>query len=335
MLSINGITQSFFNVYPQKEIPDTLYESIRNITQTPTSYHNIIKMYEGHLAYTSAYKDGIDILFSPTRARENIKLLTRIQKHRWILRRFLQFWRIKRMKCPVNEDIYTMESILNPIYIVDWNIKQKFAYEAKTIHRDICERLLHSEGMYSVPLYPRNPLTNNPLTQTQLISVWEQLSYSRINLSFVISGFIHSKWMLDLFGITWEIPLRLHCLKNILNKDDAYGEEDVLDFIERMYRKTRIPFYTKVYKYMLTSDISHKYLDKWRIYCYEYYKLFILYKNNDVLFSTKCSLLMKDVYKLIKECNLFIEIFNKKFSTKLPFTNESYILIEEVFVGFI
>jgi hypothetical protein len=133
---------------------------------------------------------------------------------------------------------------------------------------------------------------------------------------------LQSKWSLDLFGIAWETPLRLHCLKNLLNTDNEYGEEDVLDFIERMYKKIRTPFFMKVYAFILKTDRKHKYLQKWRTYCYEYYKLVILYKNNESMFSTKSSVLMKEVYKLRKECDVFIEVYNKKFSTRIPFMIE-------------
>ncbi len=100
--------------------------------------------------------------------KENIRI-------KFILRKFLHFWRSKHLKQVNTEDIVTLESPVQPIEIVDWKTRQKYVFEKSTLLQDIATKLYYHSGFFDQPIHPKNPLTNLPLTQSQMVSVWNQL----------------------------------------------------------------------------------------------------------------------------------------------------------------
>lgn len=94
-----------------------------------------------------------------------------------VLKPFLVFWRRKRyMKNLKNtEDIVTLESPKNPVYIVDLVGRCAYVFEAKTLKNTFEIKFLLSDYMFPEPEAPCNPLTNQMLTVGQLISCIEQM----------------------------------------------------------------------------------------------------------------------------------------------------------------
>jgi hypothetical protein len=205
--------------------------------------------------------------------------LQKVRRARFILRQAIHHWRFKHLSSSNTEDIVTLSPPKTPVWIVDWSLKRKYSFESSTLMRDITARLLEHDGFFEDPQLPRNPLTNLPLTQSQLISVWNQLSSS--NPSAAFTEFRRVRFSMERYLLEYSVPLQLYAFKQTM-KDPTHGDtqERLLDFIEYAYDQESIDCYTQSYKYAIEHYAGHRILEAWTKVCVEFYEAGILYPRN-------------------------------------------------------
>jgi hypothetical protein len=204
--------------------------------------------------------------------KENIRI-------KFILRKFLHFWRSKHLKQVNTEDIVTLEIPSEPIQIVDWKTRQKYIYEKSTLLQDIFTKLQYHTGFFDQSIHPKNPLTNLPLTQSQMISVWNQ--FDPIPQKYIlVSLFQTYKFNLHYFKLDQKIFLRLNALYKTMNQDCFDSKERLIDFIDLAYELENVRCFLLKYKNLLNEKPDHLHLQRWRTLCIRYYEAEIRYENN-------------------------------------------------------
>jgi hypothetical protein len=215
-------------------------------------------------------------------------------------------WRFKHINPSNTEDIVTLSKPKYPIWIMDWSNKKRYSFEASTLMKDITSRLLEHDGFFEDPQPPRNPLTNLPLTQTQLISVWNQLYSSPVYPSAAFTEFRRVNFAIPIFMLQYNLPLQLYAFKQTM-KDPKHidYQERLMDFIEYAYDQESIDCFTQSYKYAIEHYSDHHILKSWAKLCVDFYEAGILYsKNPQLLQQVQDTVLIKTIDLLPKQDEL-------------------------------
>jgi len=214
------------------------------------------------------------------------KYLPPIYKLRLAFIKLLHHWRFKHLQIANTDDIVTMEPPKKPVYIVNWESKTVHVFEASTIMRDITERLMQHDGVFEESASPRNPFTNTPFTQAQMISVWNQVSLSGVTTSTAFSAFRQTRWNLDRFEGEYSHMLKLNALRKTMKNPGHYDYIDrMMDFIQYAYEMKCEQCDTNLYKYVLKYNNNNRIIREWETLCTKYYETSILYTNNSHRFK--------------------------------------------------
>lgn len=278
-----AITKELFNLFEQKSqdffiLPRTsqnekYYPLLQNILNCITYQQDFLNSWSEnfYIPFSVHYSDEFrQTLISFV--KENLRIKS-------VLRKFLQFWRLKCLKQVNSEDIVTMEVPTEPIYIIDWKLRQKYVYEKNTLLQDITTKLFHHDGFFDRSIHPRNLLSNLPLTTSQMISVWNQLQpipqkYLIVSL-FQVYGF-----NMFYFKTDQKILLRLHALNKTMHQNCFFAKERLLDFIELAYQLEHVLCLYHKYSKLLNEQPEHLHLQRWRALCIRYYEAEIRFEND-------------------------------------------------------
>ena len=227
---------------------------------------------------------------------------------RFRLRKFLHLWRYKRLRQLTVEDPITLDIPKNKIEIIDWSMRCKYVFEASSLMKDINSRLMNHDGFFDMPQEPRNCLTNLPLTLSQTISIWNQLSICGIPVSTAFTTFRQCKWTMHRFKIEYSINLQLNAFRKTMKDTNHYDyKERLMDFIENAYNLEGVACYINIYKNAMENHPTHGLLKEWAILCTQFYETSILYsKNANVLHVLQDAILDSKVLLLNKQIELRI-----------------------------
>lgn len=225
--------------------------------------------------------DALDAFWSPSLVKGIEESLALVRRSRFLFRKLLQAWRFRKLRSVNSEDPVTLYPPKQSVWIVDWHQKSKYVFEASTLMRDITMRLLEHDGFFEDPQSPRNPFTNIPLTQSQMISVWNQLSSTSIYPSAVFSEFRRVRFNIATFFLEYATPLQLHAFRQTMRDPTHIDyQERLIDFIEYAYDQESIDCYVQSYKYAMEHYSDHGILTTWAKLCTEFYEASIVYSKN-------------------------------------------------------
>ena len=239
-----------------------------------------------------------------------IEAVNKLRHLRFLFRIFLHRWRVSRLRVVNTDDVATLEPPKKPIAIIDWSCRAKYIYEAATLMRDIRERLMNHDGFFDTPQEIRNPLTNTPLTQAQIISVWNQLSYAGIPVNTAFTAFRQSRWNLTKFAVEYTKTLQLHAFRKTM-LDTRHGDckERLLDFIQYAYDQEDYSCNSFVYKYIINKFPDNEIIKMWASLCTRYYEASIIYQNRDMVLTIQDDVMEKAVMMLDKQKTI-LQLYN-------------------------
>jgi hypothetical protein len=136
------------------------------------------------------------------------------------------------MKKHINvEDIVTMEVPKKPIYVINYPERCTYVYEADTMRRSINTKLLMSDWMFENPQYPINPLSNEPFTTGQLLSIYNQMkAYG--SFSWIFNRFKACSFNLKLFKLRFKQQLKLEAIGSHFKNEHENSKETIFDLFE-------------------------------------------------------------------------------------------------------
>lgn len=199
-------------------------------------------------------------------------LLTKFKRVAAVMKRFIGYW--IRMRCIRNcrnlEDIVTGEMPKQPVYIVDMTKRISYAFEARTLKIAMERRFMNCDYMFAEPQVPLNPLTNEPLTHGQMISVVNQLFWHR-QFSWSLERYLAGGCNLTRFERSFRQYLKLKAIAAHF-QDEADGLETVEDFFETKADLSDMPD-AKIGKFihMLRTNRKHHLCQAWFKITRQYY----------------------------------------------------------------
>jgi hypothetical protein len=207
-------------------------------------------------------------------------------------------------------DPISFEIPSKPIYVVDWKSRSKWVYSASSILKDITSRLQNHDGFFEDPQVPRNMFTNLPLTLSQMISVYTQLTYSGLPFSTALCAFRQVKFSLSLFYIYYALPLKIHSFKNTL-QDLSHIDttERLLDFIGMIHEESGIPMYSASYSFVINKGLDIPLLKLWVRFCESYYLVEMVHSSPDIVLHKQLDIIELAI-PLTKRQHEFVSLRN-------------------------
>lgn len=208
-------------------------------------------------------------------------LLLKNQHLRWIFKRFVTKWRVKRFRFVNDTDFITLSPIENPIHIYNFSNRCQYSFDAKSLLQHIHKRLLHHDGQIPQPLFPMNPFTNESFTLGQMIGISSAMK-AQGQSTWVTEAFARSKFQTEHLLNHYRKPLRLHALKSILyDYTDWDGIDLLLNFIETHHDEHTATFHKNLYTFFLREMPDEVKIQNWRRLCRQYYEEDILAEDED------------------------------------------------------
>ena len=195
------------------------------------------------------------------------------QRMRQAFRCLLNRWLTKRLR-PVNEeDLMTGEIPKVPIRIVAWAERRTYNFEASTILRDMCSRLLQHDYLFAKFSKPRNPYTNQELTHAQFFSVVKQLRAAG-QTNWLIEGLYTLQYDMDRFKEQFSEAVKVQIINNQFKN---LGSEETIDiiheFIEDQHEEHGVSFNSLLYRWGLANAHDMLRIKLWTKKCKEYHML--------------------------------------------------------------
>ena len=257
------------------------------------------------------------------------KAVNTIQRARFLFRILVHHARTRRLQMANTEDIFTMEVPKNPVFIVDWASKQKYTFEANTLLKDITCRLLTHDGLFENPQSPRNPYTNLPFTQSQMISVWNSIFSAGIYTSSAFALFRKSKFCMRRFILENANFLKRNALSKTMKDPASYDYADrMADFIRYVYEEEALDCRIYLYTHAIRHYPGHSLIKRWAALCYKFYEADLLYNGPEL--DIKKDIILFSAIKLISSEPQLIRLFNV--SNNIGISEEARETILDIFL---
>lgn len=269
-------------IVPYDKLPLNIYISTLFTKRNITAYINLLS------AHSVQYKNLKKSLFRNLNTNE--VYLSILQKQHYFkliiktivsLRRFVQHWLYKKYKSrEINtEDPATLCIPLKPISIFDSKAKGIYKFEMQTIKQQLTNDLSYSDWLFPKFIRPKNPFTNLPFTEAQLISITNFLKLHGMT-NWYIEAFREYKYNLKKFHEELFTPLRLRALNDLIKNtsSDQFIEllyEFILDQYD--YHEYNCKSNLNIIRWAIAKKASDPYIKKWVDIFYKFMRAEILY----------------------------------------------------------
>lgn len=203
-------------------------------------------------------------------------LLAENQRIRWIFKRFVTRIRIQSIQTLNDTDPVTLEPIREPVQFSSFSKRKRYMFEAEAFAKHIHKKLLHNDGQIPMPLYPKNPYTNEEFTTPQIMGLVNQCrKYG--HSSWAMEAFVSCRYDLLSFVAIHSKPLRLHALRETMKHVTGWDAIDTLyDFVKSQHAHHDECFYSPTYIWAITHVPHEKRIESWRKLCIKWYETDIL-----------------------------------------------------------
>jgi hypothetical protein len=287
-LTVNFCPKRWF-LLPERLFSKEAYTRLITACSSLSSAHTLLKtlaQQDNPFRHRSSFRNTFSnppkspFVVSSEILEEMLGAIRQNQKCRMLFYQLYKQFLIRKIK-QVNEvDPVSLEIPIQPLVLYDWNARSRYVFEAKTLYRDCMEKLLQRNDLFPNPMIPRNPLTNQPYTQGQLLSVYLQLkSYGKSH--WTLDAFKSCQMDLELFKMVFDIPLKRVALQRVFADTNDYDFIWLLmDFIESEHEHHEAPFQKNLYRWAITNSLSAERMQRWKSICHTFYLYNILYATD-------------------------------------------------------
>ena len=99
--------------------------------------------------------------------------------------------------------------------------RSNYRFRVSDLLRIVNSSLCNSPGLFSMPLWPRNPFTNLPFTEAQLLNLYEHVRRSRLPMPLILQEFIRHGLDLDAFSEEMEPMIRNRAVRALVRNADT------------------------------------------------------------------------------------------------------------------
>lgn len=215
--------------------------------------------------------------FNPTDMEKSIR-----EFHHWVyveqrirtaMRNLVRIWLHKKYKSRTlnEEDPCTLSKPEKCISVFDVQSRGVYRFEAVSLKKQIESSLGYSEWAFPRPSNPKNPCTNIPFHNGQLLKIMHDIRTYGLG-SWMMEAFLNSKFNLIEFCLENTTVLKIHALKQIIKEQSAELITFVDDFIDEQHKchgLTNI-FTTSIIKWALRMKFNEPYIQSWIQLFYNY-----------------------------------------------------------------
>ena len=196
--------------------------------------------------------------------------------HIWIYRKCLK-------NIMNTEDIATMEIPKKPVYVINFERRCSYVYEASTLRKAINNRLLCCDYMFVTPLYPLNILSNENFTYMQSVSIYNQMrEYGACSWAF--ERFKVYGFNLKVFEAKCSQQLKLSAINNHFYNDKVLLFETVYDYFTLMADLINIEEkYIKAFRNDFINTVRYsQYIKSWIDITRRWYITQVTYDKDEI-----------------------------------------------------
>jgi hypothetical protein len=181
----------------------------------------------------------------------------------------------KKMRQGNDDDLLTGEPPKNPILLEDFKGRWQYTFEPSTIARDMISRLSMSitNTVYPTPKLPRNPYTNQAMTEGQFYSVLQQLRACGKS-HWALESLYSLQYNITRFESEMYMKLRSTVITNLFaNPNNTAANDILLHFIRDEYDHHKIYCDYLFYEWAIEHHNKSPHIQQWRALCYEMYRI--------------------------------------------------------------
>lgn len=301
--------------YPQYNIlPESFMKKLHPFLRMAVS--NLPYKKDSRAAYIASYRNfpNPHKMFPENHHKNISNIAALITGMRRKMTKLARLYRFSKLSSSNTEDIVTMEVPKYPVWIVDWENNTKYVFEAHTLIKDITTRLLHHDGIFAEPQFPRNPLTNLNLTTAQLVCVWRQIFSMPLKVSFAITAFKLAGFSIDRFELINDVYLQINALKDTMNLGKCFDyREKMEDFMFDIHTQRDVDPCKLVIGNAVRQHSEHRLIKAWAKNCYKFYEAEILYRNNPGVLLKEKEKITQASYGLVRSYRQMVVMYDKDF----------------------
>lgn len=215
------------------------------------------------------------------KANKVMELLYENQVLRWTFKRFLTKWRIQKFSRINTTDPITLEGFKQPVSFPSFQQRKVYTFEAGSFIKHCHKKLLLNDGQIPTPQIPKNPLTNEAFSLSQIMGLLYQCR-ELCKTSWAVEAFIACQYDMTTFLAVHSKPLRMQAIRSTMANISCWDAIDILyDFIESEHAYHKKPFTPQTYKWAVERVPNHQKIQSWRKLCLKWYETDILIDDYD------------------------------------------------------
>ena len=262
LLSERGVPMTVTNfLYAAGENYQQIYKAIIRKKRVQNNYFSIYDCY-------ISSEPSIPVL------NIYMKFAMRNQRIRNAFGALARRWLRAKLTTKNTEDLMTGEPAVNSITLIDWPTRSKYVFEARTILRDMTSRLMISIAtFFPSPKPPRNPYTNEVLTEGQFYSIVQQLRKAG-ETHWALEALYSAKYKMKEFDRDMYTKLKRTIHNSVFANPSTDAAKDILlEFIEDEHLEHNIPYEKDIYVWATEKQSAHYKLHEWRVQCSKFYTI--------------------------------------------------------------
>lgn len=249
-----------------------------------------------------------NLFICPDEMDQFFSIYSKSQKHYHALLRFVNRWRIRRMKIKVECDM-----CLNPIdrtktpHVVIYQANAGYVFKIADLINIINTALMHSPHFFVDSMVPRNPYTNMEFTKVILYEIYWKVRKTDFRMPILFQLYHDAEFDMERFMFENETTIKDHYIADFVKNAPV---SDLVVYIHKMLKtmdKRRVLQIHKEFPKQLLVDVMRPYL---KHYIYNVYSN----SHTDKKFSS--------FYKLQNKIRAFIK-YNPQFGRKLLIPREN------------
>lgn len=206
--------------------------------------------------------------YGPWLLGQTLRILIPMLRVRRLIRRFIQLYRCRECNRRAERlDPFTLCEAQNPIYVYCFKTKKRYDYDPVSVIRHICTSLRYQNSGFADPRPPKIPQTNEPLTEWQLTSIYNQARQKGI-ASQVLNNYRSVQWNIQRFSHIFSNDLQRHAIRNEHFSSDSFiARENITYWIETASMAEGIYLEDEdlqLIQYGLDKHYNHSYLSAWK-----------------------------------------------------------------------
>ena len=248
------------------------YNLTNRIKYKEMTFKKIQQYREKKSQFVSIFENEYASLCSWIEKERHVRTYMKILVNKWLQKKYKN--RILNV-----DDPCTLLPPLKPIKFFDHMSHGFYQFEASSLKKQFETALQYSEWLFPKPSHPKNPLTNIPFNEGQMITIVDCLRKYGYG-SWFIEAYRSVGWNLTNFVADNATNLKINSITQLCKNPNAETYEFLDEFIVNQYDENELdqPLIKSVLRWAAKYKLDDDYMKLWLNLMKDYY--IIKYRNN-------------------------------------------------------